>query len=289
MAKRQKIRLKGHETFILRDGWLTKGLFAVDKNPKVFSENYGADELGVGTNMAKAIRYWLRESGLIREKSREGAKLTEAGALLLKYDPYFEDDFSLWMVHINLSMNAGRVTSWYAFFNLLESEEFTREELSEELREKILQYAGIDHIPERSLNDDCNAILSMYCREKESDYDPEEKKVSPFAHLGLVRKNMLRYRKSQPDLTILRPEVVLYLLMKVREESKTDSISMDTLLNGENMPGKILNLGRVALYHCLDELADENYLTVNRTAGLDMVYLNEMTWYQVANMYYRKG
>ena len=34
------IKLKGHETFALREGWLNKGLAKVDANPKVFSENY---------------------------------------------------------------------------------------------------------------------------------------------------------------------------------------------------------------------------------------------------------
>ena len=56
----KKIRLKGHETFILREGWLTKGLAAAEKDGTVFSKNSGADALGVGTNMAKAIRYWMQ-------------------------------------------------------------------------------------------------------------------------------------------------------------------------------------------------------------------------------------
>ena len=42
----EKIRLKGHETFILREGWLTKGLAAVEKDGTVFSKNSGADALG---------------------------------------------------------------------------------------------------------------------------------------------------------------------------------------------------------------------------------------------------
>ena len=37
------IKLKGHETFTIREGWLDKGLKAVSDNGKVFSENYGAD------------------------------------------------------------------------------------------------------------------------------------------------------------------------------------------------------------------------------------------------------
>ena len=58
MTEKNKYRFKGHESFILREGWLNKGLFEIEKNAKVFSENYGADELGVGPNMAKSIRYW---------------------------------------------------------------------------------------------------------------------------------------------------------------------------------------------------------------------------------------
>ena len=33
------IRLKGHEKFHLREGWITKGLYGVSKNPKVFTGN----------------------------------------------------------------------------------------------------------------------------------------------------------------------------------------------------------------------------------------------------------
>ena len=40
------IKLKGHETFAIREGWLSKGLIEVDKNEKVFSKNFGADTLG---------------------------------------------------------------------------------------------------------------------------------------------------------------------------------------------------------------------------------------------------
>ncbi|MBO5373445.1 MAG: DUF4007 family protein [Lachnospiraceae bacterium] len=285
----KKIRLKGHETFILREGWLTKGILEVSENQKVFSENFGADALGVGSNMAKAIRYWLRESGLMTELQKIGAKLTNMGKLILDKDAYFEDDFSLWLVHCNLAMNAEKVTSWYGFFNLLESEEFTREELEWELKDKILLYSGAESVPERSLKDDCNAILSMYFRENEKDYDPEEKRISPFAHLGLVRKNLNRYKKVTPNLNTLSMDVILYILAKHKECTGIKSISIDDLVNGENLPGKILNLNRTVLNKYLDELADENCLTVNRTAGLDMVYLGDIKSLDVAARHYEKG
>ena len=41
-----KVRIKGHEKFPLREGWLTKGLFAVhEKGTKFFNENNARDQL----------------------------------------------------------------------------------------------------------------------------------------------------------------------------------------------------------------------------------------------------
>ena len=39
------VRFKGHESFIIREGWLNKGLREVKRDPKVFYQNYGADAL----------------------------------------------------------------------------------------------------------------------------------------------------------------------------------------------------------------------------------------------------
>ena len=72
-------RLKGHESFVIREGWLTKGMKAVHDDSKVFSINSGADALGVGTNMAKSIRYWMRVANLTKENVKEGVVLTELG------------------------------------------------------------------------------------------------------------------------------------------------------------------------------------------------------------------
>lgn len=122
-------RLKGHESFTLREGWLTKGLNAVHENPRVFSENSGADALGVGTNMAKSIRYWMRTAELTKEHPRDGVTLTEYGNLIFQNDPYFEDIFSLWVIHANIARNFKLATSWNIFFNNIDVTSFKREEL----------------------------------------------------------------------------------------------------------------------------------------------------------------
>ena len=61
-----KIKLKGHESFSIREGWITKGIFEIKNNSKLFSEKNLTDILGIGTNMVKSLKYWLITSGIIK-------------------------------------------------------------------------------------------------------------------------------------------------------------------------------------------------------------------------------
>ena len=81
----------------------------------------------------------------------------------------------------------------------------------------------------------------------------------------------------------------LYALMKYFEEKSKDSVGIDELLNAPLSPGRVLNLKRIALNEYLDNLAALNYITVNRTAGLDMVYLKKKIGLkEVVSNYYKK-
>lgn len=282
----RKIRLKGHETFILREGWLAKGLKTVSDNPKVFSEYAGADALGVGTNMAKAIRYWLRAGGVTAESKGE-VRLSAMGRLIKEYDAYFEDIFTMWLIHAGIACNAELATSWYVFFNKIGNEEYTKDELCDVLMRELKAYSMQQELPESSVLADATAIINMYLRDKNVDYDPEEKKVSPFSELTLLKRNGITYKKYMPAQEILPDMAVLFLIRRYFENEKTDSVSIDTLLKGDMLPGKIYNLNRVALNYYLDKLASDGYIAVNRTAGLDMVYsMSTITPEKVIEKYY---
>lgn len=282
----RKIRLKGHETFILREGWLAKGLKAVSDNPKVFSEYAGADALGVGTNMAKAIRYWLRAGGVTAESKGE-VRLSAMGRLIKEYDAYFEDIFTMWLIHAGIACNAELATSWYVIFNKIGNEEYTKDELCDVLMRELKAYSMQQELPESSVLADVTAIINMYSRDKNVDYDPEEKKVSPFSELTLLKRNGITYKKYMPAQEILPDMAVLFLIRRYFENEKTDSVSIDTLLKGDMLPGKIYNLNRVALNFYLDKLASDGYIAVNRTAGLDMVYsISTITPEKVIEKYY---
>ncbi len=116
MAEKRSIRFKGHETFTLREGWLNKGLTAIAENPHVFRENYGADALGMGPNMAKALRYWLRCAGLAedipkRESKEGGMRLSPVGRIVFEGDRYIEDIFTLWLIHCRIAANYSQATA----------------------------------------------------------------------------------------------------------------------------------------------------------------------------------
>ncbi len=273
MRSKNKIRFRGHESFIIREGWLNKGLYEVSKNSKVFFENYGADDLGVGPNMAKAIRYWMRCSGFLDESKKTEILLTDLGELILKNDPYFEDLFSLWIVHCNIARNEQQATAWEIFFNEFDYEEFTREEMEREILVIARRKAGEQEFAEKSVTDDCDAILRMYWKKNGSAANPEEKNISPFGVLGLLKYSNGVYSKVQPDLNCIPPEIVLYLMYGCMKAGK--GMSIEELLRIEKGPGKILNMKRTGLVEILEKLEAAGKITMNRTAGLDMVYLPE--------------
>ena len=264
-------RIRGHESFILRDGWLTKGLYAVNSDAKVFSKNSGADALGVGTNMAKAIRYWLRAANLVSD-SQKGVFLNDLGTAIFKWDPFFEDVFSLWVVHVNIAKNIRLATSWHVFFNCIEAVSFRRDELNSMMMDRLIQTIEAEP-PERSVKDDCSAILQMY-DDSETDNvgkDPEEKRRSPFSVLGLITKNDKDvFTKCHPAIDELDSMIVMYILCDRLQDEGV--LQIDAIANDPGMPGKLLNLNRVLINDYLDDLQHKGYVVVNRTAGLDVVY-----------------
>lgn len=112
-----KIRLQGHEKFALRDGWLTKGLSIIDKRPDAFLGSEGPDLFGIGNNMVKSLRYWMKAFKLIEENPGAGAKLSELGKIILQNDVYLEKNFTLWILHSQIAKNIAEATTWYMFFN----------------------------------------------------------------------------------------------------------------------------------------------------------------------------
>src|SRR5688572_22660499 len=108
-----------HQTFPLRFGWLTKGYGAWRQNADVFDEEDATVELGVGKNMVNAIEYWLIASQVVTPEGKF-LRATEIGEKIFQkegWDPYLEDDTTLWLVHWLIASNPADATTPFWFFN----------------------------------------------------------------------------------------------------------------------------------------------------------------------------
>ncbi len=284
MAEKISYRIRGHEKFTLREGWLSKGLSCVQSDSRLFSGTEGADKLGVGTNMVKAIRYYMQAFKLITENSNTGAKLSDLGSLIYTNDFYLEDDFTLWLLHSNIVKNKEKATIYYLFFNKCNAEEFKKEELFELLKREVIKYTGKDTISDSSIKDDIDVLLNMYSKNIEVD-DPEDKMKCPLATLGLLKKDKDIYVKKQPDLRRVSEWIVLYELSCLfinGEKSKSIEEIAEIIL-------KIYGISRVTVNGYLDRLSNLEYIKVDRTAGLDVVYPIKLGKpIDIINEYYRQ-
>ena len=191
MANDNTIRLQGHEKFALRDGWLTKGLIEVD-NPdydNVFLEKDAAEIFGIGSNMVKSLRYWMRVLGLTNET---GSELSLFGKLVKQKDTFIEDSFTLWIMHSKIAKDIHNATAWFMYFNRCDAEDLDKGMIHGILLREISKYVPGKKISEKSLDSDIDTLLNMYSKGKEND-DPEDKSISPFYQLGLIKNSMGKY------------------------------------------------------------------------------------------------
>lgn len=269
MENKVNYRLKGHEKFPLREGWMNKGIFVAKENgTHIFLENRGPDVLGVGTNMVKSIRYWMQACGMLKKDGNK-EKISEIAEIIFEKDPYFEDFFSLWLLHSNIAKNIKQATVWYMFFNKFKADSFSKTDLQEKMKQELFHYVG-QNVTESSLRDDIDVLLNMYSKGEIRNEDPEDKIVSPLSVLGILKKEDEIYYKVQPDLRKIDNMLVLYEISCLFENET--SLSIERIATGERSLGAIYHMTMVTVNKYLDSLESMGYIRVDRTAGLDMVY-----------------
>ena len=306
--KLKKVKLKGNESFNFREGWLRKGMRCVAENENLFSQDDVMERLGVGSKMVKSIRFWLQATHLTEERytnsgrSRSQFITEDFGVLIAKYDPYFDDLFTLFLIHYHIVSNASLCIAWNIFFNEYDGQDFTKEDMINAC--KVFLNKKMDEgcpYSESSFIDDCSSIIKMYMNSRAGeqisknsivDTHPEESLDCPLVELGLIQKSTKTkgaFVKSMPTHGALDKLAVLYVIAQNISKEK-NSVSIDDLLNAPNNIGRVFNLSRVAINEYLDQLRIAGYLTINRTAGLDMVYVETMMKPEdIITEYYKKA
>ena len=220
-------KFSGHETFNCRPIWLKKGYDYAKK--KKFNEDDSVIELGVGKNMVSSIKFWLRAFGFynLYENELEGLShdiLDDNG-----FDPFLEDDATLYLLHYLLIKNVNISSIYYLAFIKLTKEklEFSTENLLSFIERECLK-ENVD-FNENTLKNDVNVFLKNYIPSSEKKSGLEDNYSGLFYDLRYINKvkssdSGLKYRFNINDGKYLPEVVFLYVLLEKFENEVSISI-----------------------------------------------------------------
>lgn len=239
---RKKYEFGRHETFSLRDGWLSKGgarllegTFKIDVDT--------ADALGLGRNMVKSLLFWLEASGLACRTDPKSTGLTPTKFVELQrsHDPHFEFAISTWMVHLFLSRREATVWNW--FLNDFRNGSFDREACIEAFHRHVRQNAPNQTTP-TVLAREIACLLDTFATVPANEtVDPEDNKISPLRSLRLLQKHhdTGRFEKTAP-LDRVPVEAFLACVQLVCEDTESPTIPLSDLISRRNSPARLFNI-----------------------------------------------
>ena len=273
-----------HETFSLRYSWLTKGFQALIKDPKIFESPDATVTLGVGKNMVHAIRYWLQATQIV-EKTAKGFVFTPVGNAIFNeeddgFDPYLEDEATLWLLHWLLATNPAQATAWYWFFNHFHKPEFTGQEVGTALLGFAKQNISAK-FSSTTVKQDAAVLLRMYVRSKGNTRTPlEEALDSPLSLLRLISQSPGgRSYQSRPEAREGLPLGIFgFAVTELIQKLNVEQLPIEDLMYAKSVypaPGAVFRLTESALLTKLERLVHllPGIYDMRETAGIHQLYL----------------
>jgi hypothetical protein len=294
-----------HETFYIRDGWLYKGIQAIQADPLIFAREEAPQILGLGRNMVRSLRYWMLATQLTTEKLTKKGKeqtLTPFGELVAQYDPYQEYDGTLWLLHYHLVTNREEASAWYWFFNHFVPSNFSRQDFVERLAQWV-NIQSVELKSEQSLGKDFDCLVRTYVASSR-ERSPEDSLVSPLVSLGLLAviehqaededKRIRHFRLNATRANSIHPLILLYILVRQQELERPNAqqVSLTDVLREPKNVGRVLNIGTQTLEEILLRL-EEAYpqwrIPLTRTGGLDQLTLPAISAEVVLSTFYQQS
>lgn len=290
----RKYKFSGHQTFAFRYGWLEKGIREVQRCPTAFSKRDALVRLGVGKNMVSSIKHWCLVTQLVEPDptvSRNTGRLLRPTGLGRKlflgddaWDPFMEDDATLWLIHWLLLTNPGTGTTWQLLFSKFHRPDFTRSELVKFLVAFVERHSL--RANESVLTRDVDCFLHTYVTGLTGKKlaTPEEGFSCPLLELGIIQltldAELLRFAIGpKPSLA---PAVFAYALGEFRREqigSGRKTLSIQECLYGEGSPGQAFKLDENTVIEYVEFLEDltEGSVGLDDTAGIKQIYFRRET------------
>ena len=267
-------KFKRHESFSIREGWIEKAMIAIKNSDgeNVFGKNKGVRILGIGSNMVKSLNYWMLATGLIQNTNKKSLELSYRGNILFENDPYLETSFSWCLIHYWLVSSPSEFPVGYMFFNGVDGKYSTKDNLAE-FAQQYFSSKGIS-VNQSYLENDLSVLFRSYAGEEKKTLLPEDNIECPLCKLGLIaRKNSDEFEKTMPKINVLDFRIVFYLILELLQEKS--SFSIDQIMEVENGPCKLFNLNRSQFLLYLDMMNKHGYISISRTAGLNIVNIEK--------------
>lgn len=290
-----KFTFSGHDSFPCRQLWLKKGYDFV-KEGQSFNSEDAVVNLGVGKNMVLAIRYWMKVFNVIDSKDNP----TDFGTKLFDektgYDPYLEDEASLWLLHYQL-VKTGLASIYNIIFNEFRKEKlfFTKETFLNYI--KRFQEANSElSFNENTIAKDFSVFVNMYKNENDK-IDIEDSFSGILSELGMLKatfiqdnngKKIEQYQIENNERDSLPEAVVLFSVLD--NLNYGNSISLNSLEFDTNSPSSVFALNRSGLVSKISGIVKENKnITFTDHAGMkELQFKNKPNAYSILDKYYGK-
>lgn len=285
-----KYTFSGHDSFQCRQLWLKKGYDYVLEG-KNFNDEDAVVQLGVGKNMVSSIRFWLKAFNIIDNKDIP----TEFGKRLFDdengYDPFLEDEASLWLLHYQLVKN-----SFASIYSIIFNE-FRKEKLffNKETFVNYVKRIGESN-PDLNFNENTVAkdfivFANLYKNDPESK-DVEDSFSGILSEIELLKttgkgkEEQFYIENSERDN--LPEAVVLFTILD--NSNYGNSISLNSLEFDLNSPGSIFALNRSGLMNKISDIVDDfKDITFTDQAGIkELQFKTKADAYTILDIYYGK-
>lgn len=289
-SRKRAFSFSGHDSFQCRQLWLKKGFDYVQEG-KNFNDKDAVVKLGVGKNMVSSIRFWLKAFNVIDYKDVP----TEFGKKLfddeIGYDPFLEDEASLWLLHYNL-VKTGFASIYSIVFNEFRKEKlFFNKEIYVNYLKRIAEGDNDFNFNENTVSKDFNVFTNLYKNESkgkniEDSFTGILSEIELLSTRGKGKDEQFYIENSERDN--LSEYVVLYTILENSDYG--NSISLNSLEFNINSPGSIFALNRLGLMNKISEIVSEfDGITFTDQAGIkELQFKNKVEAFKVLDKYYGK-
>lgn len=228
------------------------------------------DLTGLNRRKIRMLFTFLSDIGFTKKRSLES---TELGKIVSRYDPYLEDEGTLWIMHYLAAANP-YLLIWNRIFNgIALLNEFSRIDLLNnfsDLKDTMSEGSFKDHIGK-----EITVILDAYINQR-------------FVKLGLLELEDGIYQTVRNQN--IAELILLAFMVHYRDQyfPGASAIEISDLIGGDNAPGHILFWDEVYLRNRIEGLKGQELIGLESRGDLDQVrFGSDLRFEDIVEQYYK--